>query len=335
MDDKSFDEFVKGKALKEKILLPFGLNQKMTTTFKELPKRKKYHTRLFQLGSVAAVLAFCVLTSIGFASPSFASDISYTIGNFLGIQKNLDGYKTVVNKTITDNSITVKLNEVILDGNQLTVSYNVSSNEKLEKSQSLMGFSTIYVNGKQVNGGSSGGATNVDDYTTQAVLTSDLGGVDLSGNLDIKIVFYSMHLKDKEIKGSWNFEFKTNGKQLKIDTKELLLHNKFTLENGEEYTLKKYTDNALGQNIYASTDSKIKPNSDVHLRGIDDLGNKVEFYMSHRGEGDALFKIEKYFNGSLNENAKTLTLTPYAAIVDSGGYKQVGDQFTIDLSLLK
>src|SRR5665647_2081695 len=101
MDDKSFDEFVKGKALEEKTLLPSGLNQKMTTTFKELPKRKKHHTRLFQLGSVAAILAFCVLTSIGFASLSFASNvrnISYTISSnisdFLGLQKNLDEYKT-------------------------------------------------------------------------------------------------------------------------------------------------------------------------------------------------------------------------------------------------
>lgn len=54
--------------------------------------------------------------------------------NFI-LQWNLDGYMTVVNKTITDNSITVKLNEVILDGNELAVSYNVSYNKKLEKSQ--------------------------------------------------------------------------------------------------------------------------------------------------------------------------------------------------------
>jgi len=33
----------------------------------------------------------------------------------------------------------------------------------------------------------------------------------------------------------------------------------------------------------------------------------------HRGEGDALFKIEN-INGNLNENAKTLTLTPYTSM---------------------
>ena len=348
MDDKSFDEFVKGKALEEKTLLPSGLNQKMTTTFKELPKRKKYHTRLLRLGSVAAILAFCVLTSIGFASPSFASNvrnISYTISsnisNFLGLQKNLDEYKTVINKEVTDKSITVKLNEVILDGNELTVSYNVSSNKKLEKSQTWISSNTIYVNGKQVNGGSSGSATNVDDYTTQAVVTSDLGGVDLSGNSDIKIVFNSMLLNDKKNKGSWKFEFKTNGDQLKIDTKEILLSNKFTLENGEEYTLKKYTDNALGQKIYASISNfTTKSMYAVTLKGIDNLGNKVELSLRYGGKDEALFKIEN-INGNLNEKAKVLTLTPYAAKYPDksgemdGEYKKVGAEFTIDLSLLK
>jgi len=349
MDDKSFDEFIKGKALKEKILLPSGLNQKITSAFKELPKRKKYPTRLFRLGSVAAILAFCVLTSIGFATPSLASNvrnISYSIGrnisDFLGLQRNLDEYKTVINKEVTANSITVKLNEVILDGNELTVSYNVSPNIYLEGkgNQAWPGFNSVSVNGKEVNGGSSGGSTNVDDNTIQSVMTYDLGKIDLSGELDIKILSSAMSLKDKENKASWNFEFKTNGNQLKIDTKEILLKNKFVLENGEEFTLKKYTDNALGQKIYASISNFTTELSDVQLKGIDDLGNKVEFYMSRGGKEDALFKIEN-IDGNLNEKARTLTLTPYAAKYPDksgemiGEYKQVGDKFTIDLSLLK
>ena len=348
MDDKSFDEFFKGKAHEEKMLLPSRLNQKITSTFKGLP-RKKYHIRLFRLGSVAAILAFCVLTSIVFASPSFASNvrsISYTISsnisNFLGLQKNLDEYQTVINKEVTDNSITVKLNEVILDGNELTVSYNVSSNKKLEKSQTWIGSNTIYVNGKKVKGGSTGSATNVNDYTTQAVITNyDLGRLDLSGDIDIKMLFNSMLLNDKITKGSWKFEFKTNGNQLKIDTKEILLNHKFTLENGEEYTLKKYTDNALGQKIYASISNfTTKSMYAVTLKGIDNLGNKVELSLREGGKDEALFTIEN-IDGNLNEKAKVLTLTPYAAkYPDKSGemnaeYKKVGAEFTIDLSLLK
>lgn len=218
MDDKLFDEFIKGKALEEKILLPSGLNQKITSTFKELPTRKKYHTGLFRLGSVAAILAFCVLTSIGFASPSLASNvrnISYTISsnisNFLGLQKNLDEYQIVINKAVTDKSITVKLNEVILSGNELTVSYSINSNIKLEAMESLHALNEIYVNGKRASSGASGGSRNMDNYTTQEVMTYSLDNVDSSADLNIKILCSSILVNGKETKGSWNFEFKTNG----------------------------------------------------------------------------------------------------------------------------
>ena len=350
MDDKTFDEFIKGKALEENILIPSGLNEKMNTTFKELPKRKKYRTKLLRFGSVAAILAFCVLTSIGFASPSFAANvknasntISSNISNLLGLQNNLDEYKTVINKEVTDQSITVTLNEVVLNGSELTVSYSINSSKKLEAMESWDASNKVYVNGKKASTGASGSAHNIDDYTTEAVMTYSLDKVDLNGDLDIKILCSQIELmgSNDAIKGSWDFEFRTNGNQLKTDTTELLLNHKFTLENGGEYTLTKYTDNSLGQQIYASiSNSKRNPTYVVALRGIDDLGNKVEFYMSFGGKEEALFKVEN-IDGNLNENAKTLTLTPYAAILpDKSGemnseYYQVGDKFTIDLSLLK
>ena len=288
---------------------------------------------------VAAIAAVCVLTAtVVFASPSLASNvrnISYTISsnisNFLGLQKNLDEYQTVINKAVTDKSITVKLNEVILSGNTLTVSYNINSNIKLEAMESLHALNEIYVNGKRASSGASGGSRNIDNYTTQEVMTYSLDNVDSSADLNIKILCSSILLNGKETKGSWNFEFKTNGSKLLIDTKELLLNYKITLENGGEYTLKKYTDNSLGQEIYAST-SDPKELITVALRGFDDLGNKVEFTVRHQGENEAVFTLETIY-GNLNENAKTLTLTPYTSMY--GEYKQVGDKFTIDLSLLK
>ena len=199
--------------------------------------------------------------------------------------------------------------------------------------ESLHALNEIYVNGKRASSGASGGSRNIDNYTTQEVMTYLLDNVDSSADLNIKILCSSILVNGKETKGSWNFEFKTNGSKLLIDTKEILLNYKITLENGGEYTLRKYTDNSLGQEIYAST-SDPKKLIYVALRGFDDLGNKVEFTLRHQGEDNALFTLEKYTNGNLNENAKTLTLTPYTS-PDGNIYLKVGDQFTIDLSLLK
>ena len=274
------------------------------------------------------------------------------IGRFMGIQKNLDDYKTVINKVITNNGVTVQLNEVILDGDELTVSYNVTYDKKLseiygenqsEDNEAWHGFNGISINSRELNTGSGGGSRSVDDYTIQSVLTYDIGDLDLSGDLDIKLSCSSVEANGDVNKKSdkWGFEFKTNGDQLKIDTKELSLNNKFTLENGTEYTLKKYTSNAVGQKIYASVSNfKMEPTYNVDLKGTDNLGNKVEFYASHSSKDNALFKIENIY-GNLNENVKILTLTPYVAkYPEQGGkmdgeYKQVGEPFTIELAQLK
>jgi hypothetical protein len=247
--------------------------------------------------SAAAIAAVAVLT-IGIlgSSPQVASALSdvkntigYDIAGFLGIQKNLDEYKTVINKSVTSNSITAKLNEVILDGKELAVSYTITSDRKLKQNESWSADNLIYINGKRVNDAASGSSCNTDDYTTTGVMTYELRNTDLNGDLNIKIRCSEIRLNDEKKRGSWNFEFKTNGDQLKIDTRKILLNNKFTLINGEEYTLEKYTDNKLGQKIFASiTNFNAQSKYDVMLKGVDNLGNEVTFYLSCKNKGEAL-----------------------------------------------
>ncbi|NFH89873.1 DUF4179 domain-containing protein [Clostridium sp. ZBS3] len=317
--------------------------KKIKSNFKKSISKKKPRKKGMIAGVAIAALTIGMLGSnIGVSA---LSKVSYIISNdiagFLGIERNLDEYKTVINKSITDKGITVQLNEVILDGDEMTVSCNVSSDKKLKDDESVIPDCNIYINGKKMSTGAGGGAKNIDDYTTQSVLTYNLKDKDLTGDLNIKISCSEIMLNDKFTKGKWNFEFKTNGDQLRIDTKEILLNNKFTLENGTEYTLEKYTDNSLGEKIYASINhSNGKSTYAVDLKGSDDLGNKVEFYLSHGDKNSGLFKIET-IHGNLNENAKLLKLTPYAAKYPEnsgkmdGEYKQVGEEFTIDLSKLK
>lgn len=306
---------------------------------KSISKGRNYKKNIAVASIAAIALTLGILGSnMEVSAIRVGNTIIGDIANFLGIQKNLDEYKTVINKAITDNSITVKLNEVILDGSELIVSYDISSNKKLADHEVWIPSNTIYINGKKVSTGAGGGSRNIDEYTSQGVMSYALENMDLNGDLKVKILCSSIRLNGKDKRGSWNFEFKTNEEKLKIDTKEIILDNKFTLENGTEYTLKKYTSNALGQKIYASI-SNLKANSayDIELKGTDDLGNKVEFYAAHIRNNEALFKIER-INGNFNDNAKTLTLTPYAAKYPEksgrmdGEYKPVGDKFTIDLT---
>lgn len=309
-------------------------------------KKKAHKRNIMAAGMVVALTVILFGTNVGVEALTKVLVITGIddISSFFGIAKSLDEYKTIVNKSVTDNGITVKLNEVILDGSEIIVSYSESADKKSGESIRPVHIKgNIYINGKKVNEENINNFNSkvIDVYSTQEVITYDLKNINLNGSLDIKIECQSMELENKtEKKGEWNFEFKADGNELKADTREIALNNRFTIENGTEYTLERYTDNSLGQKIYASiSNSKTNKKYMVELIGTDDLGNKVRFYSFNNDEDHELFKIQRHEFNNLNENAKILTLTPYdAELQNSDGkfeLKQVGEAFTIDLSQLK
>lgn len=258
--------------------------------------------------------------------------IAFDLANYLGIEKDLDDYKTVVNKSIAKTGVTIQLNEVILDHNQLVVSSTLTSSTKLGEYYSL--DSSIYVNGKKINSGASGSSKLIDEYTAEEVMFHDLED-NFSGDLDIKIVFSDPVINGSTKSGRWVFEFKTNGDELVADTKEILIDYTFALPNGQSISLEKYTSNNLGQKIYFSKSSK-DTSYNMVLKGHDDLGNKVEFFMSRTNGCNGIFNLET-IDGNLNENANKLSLTPYTVKLPeqsgkmSHDFKKVGEEFTIDL----
>lgn len=332
--------------------------KKVKANFRRSIIKKKYCKRNVIASGVAVALTVTLFgTNVGAQALTRALKIVGVedVGSFMGIQKDLADYKTVINKAITNNGVTVQLNEVILDGDELTISSNVIYDKKLseiydekqsEVDEAWHGFNGISINGKGLNTGNGGGSRNIDDYTIQSVSTYDLGDIDVSGDLDIKLSCSPVKGNGVTNKKSddWGFEFKTNGDKLKIDTKEVALNNKFTLENGTEYSFEKYTDNSMGQKIYASISNFKMDEIDCWcLKGTDDLGNKVIFYASHSNKEKVLFKIDN-INGNLNEKATKLTLIPYTEEIPDGigegvkyevKNKQVGEAFTIDLTQLK
>jgi hypothetical protein len=317
---------------------------------KSIAKNKNYKKSYIAAAVILAVMITLFGTNIGGnALASVAQIAEIDIGKFLGINKKVDDYKTVVNKAVTDNGITVQLNEVVVDGTELMVFYNITSDKKLYEESFWHAYFLVYVNGEELyNDKYFTVPKNKDDYTTQAVTGYNLKKSDLSGELNIKIVCKNVYLDDISKDGEWNFEFNTNGEGLKVDTKEIPLSNKFILENGETYTLEKYTDNSIGQKIYASISNPIKESEyDLELNGTDDLGNRVSFIVKLNDKEDRVFKPyknEKSY-GDVDKNAKTLTLNPvqvkYVPQFKGndkyriGEYKIIGDPFTIDLTQLK
>lgn len=308
--------------------------------------KKKYRNA----AAVAVISAVC-LGAAGLSTQAGAEvmmQVRESIESALNIEKNIDDYKTVINKRVTDNNITIQLNEVILDEKELIISTNISSDKILGDDEFYDEDKTIYINNKKVKfTGQSGSAGKIDDKTIQSILMYDLDALDekdLDGDLDIKIVYSKVSINHKNpVRGKWVFEFKANKDMLMTDTNEIKLDYSFSLDNGEKITLEKYKSNDIGQNIYAEVEGFNKNESyDIQLRGTDDLNNEIIFYLS-RVRNDYLdFKYDNFYK-NIDDNAKTITLTPYAVkmpeqsgkMPDDDEYVKVGEGFTIDLSKIK
>lgn len=301
-------------------------------------KQKKFNKNIV----AAAIVVIMGSTLIG---SLFSKEVVATvklamfdIKNYLGVSNNLDEYSTIVNEAISKNGITVQLNEVILDKDEVIVSTTVKSDERLNNNSSIMMFGDVYINGKNLSGSSTGSGKQIDDYTEENVISYTLDEELNNGDLYVEIKYDKVLLTidgtEKEINGPWSFKFISNGDALSTNTNSINLNNSFTLDNGQKITLTEYKSNPVGEKIYYSIENKDKNNIySLELRGYDDLGNKVEFYSSHEEMTTGLMKNQT----EISKDAKVLTLKPYAVAFPkqsgqmSHDYKEIGEEFTIIL----
>lgn len=309
----------------------------------KLNKRKNKSKKILAAGISGIIIIGGLFV---FRQPVYANmyKVIYDIKNALGLESNLDDYKTVVGKSITENGLTITLNEVVLDKDTLVVSTTCKYEKELEDGN-IIDCESIYINGKLMGLGGSGSSDSIDKNTVEEVLSYDLGE-EVKGDLDVKIVysnpFYFENNIEKTITGKWVFEFKTNGDELALDTKTIKLNQSFDLGKDETITLKEYRTNALGSNILY--DRKIHNKElvyyDVKLVGKDDLGNNVEFYLVSTNENKGKLKLAN-LDKKLDKNVTKLKLVPYASKQPNTSgkmnddFKKIGDEFTIDLSELK
>ncbi len=304
---------------------------------KTIHKKSNRKNKGVAVAVAAGVLALTLFgTNIGNEAIANIKLMMFDIGNYLGTNKDLADYKTLVDKAITKDGITIQLNEVILDKDELIVATTLKSDTKLGEVGSISTAENVYINGKNISSGAGGSAKQIDDYTVESVMSYGLDEEVSKGDLNIKIKYEYAYIdmeREKKRKGPWIFEFKTNGDQLALDTIESDIDYDFKLENGNKIVLEKYTSNDIGQKIYYSIEGKGKL-YDIKFIGKDNLGNDVTFYSSSQGDGKGIMKE----GAKISDDAKTLILTPYAVAFPeksgrmSNDFKQVGEEFTIEIN---
>lgn len=150
------------------------------------------------------------------------------------------------------------------------------------------------------------------------------------------ILNFEESISEGKIKGEWKFEFTANGSELMANTYALPLDYSFNIEN-QIYILEEFRYNPINQKIFGKIKDKSKDAYQLDLRGRDNLGNQVTFFLTSQDGEELVFKYENIY-GDLSDEITSITLTPYAAKFPeesgrmSNDWKQAGEEFTILLN---
>lgn len=263
---------------------------------------------------------------------------SYYIGSWFG--EEVQSYEECIGEAVTKDGVTVQLNSVVLDGNELTVSTTIDVGQKAGEGEWPSIDSTVYINGRIASYAGGGGMSQEDDRTFLSMMTYSLDKDMIHENekMDMEIV---MQDSAGAHSGTWAFQFTADGAKLNADTVRIPVDQTISLPDGNEVTFTELSRNAMRDKISFRT-SGDRLTYNLRLMGTDNLGNTIVFELreSHGNEGyvnvDPNYPMDEGVN-VISDEATELTLTPYAAefAKESGrendDYHQTGEPFTVNL----
>ena len=284
----------------------------------------------FLSGKAVAVAACVILILLMTLSPLHQSVyaginiVTYNIRELLGTQENLDDYSVVVGTSRSKAGYTITLNDVILDGNDLLVSYTTTFPTPIKESGTEpFTFVGAVVNGKiSQHPGTTGASSMVDEYNSVSCDTLYLEDLPTNQPLHLKLNFTIFDTaQDKNITTIKNFKFTVDGTKLAKSTLEIPLKTDYTLPDGDVIHFTTFTSNPLRKSLLFDYES-VKGKYDFKVKLQDASGNKAEassMYLD--GDHGGLIFDEDIFC----KDATELTATVYAAPFPEGSGEITAD----------
>lgn len=251
----------------------------------------------------AAAVAVAAIISVTVAVPAVAKNIP----SLKSIIQALDGigsdhgeyekYSKVINKSVTDNGITLTINEVLCDDSNLMIGYTIKSDSNIKniiktgkdiiemqgKDENFQPFkliSSLKVSGKQADSGSDEGGKYLDNHTYINSETMNIGNKNLPSVFNVDLNVKNIY----KVKGNWSFKFSVSKDEILKNTKVFNSNTtikypygdtnvekvRFTPINTSIKTITKYNEE------YINSGKLEKEGGEFNWFVFDDKGNEIE-----------------------------------------------------------
>lgn len=235
---------------------------------KKLNKKKKSNYR-----ELIIAVGFCVAFLLFLNNDIVSANIDIFNKNFKEIfkvseNKDYTDYTTVIGKTIVDKNISVTLEEVLLDNNQLIVSTMIDYTKVSKRTKDKMfkdiksanNYQKITINEKEYRP-SSATSYPISDNEIRYISFIDIDKITDKTilNCEVSYEFYTVKpfdsknsYLDKKIKGNWEFKFNINTLNIPNNVKTIYFteNNKLELKNGDLVTINKVEKSDLSIKFY-------------------------------------------------------------------------------------
>lgn len=336
-------------------------NWKQSFASKKKASLKKHTWKKY----VAAAAAFVLILG-GSSAPvrqnvyAQSRQIMERLSTLLGVEEDLSPYSTVVGKSVSKNGITVTLNEVILDGHSLIISYKTKikdnatlKNLNIKRITELPIDTDVTIGGQNIVNSIGSSSTPIDKLTSISESEIQLNDSSvLSDKSNFTINFYTL---DKSNTTIGKLKFAASGKELNAKTKNVALNQSFTLPDKTKITLKNYRSNIIDQKIiftispkatsltltpYCADYSNLSSNSSSNESNATEEADSAKIIGSGNTQTFSVSKSEstkKATKDTASDKTESTAIkvdsehTDTAQEITISDYKQIGKSFTITI----
>lgn len=273
-------------------------------------KENKIKTFKMPLKKVIACAVIVMIVGLGLTHQNEVKaaweKMTSLIGQILGISEDTGEYIKQIQNKIAKNGVTVSLEEVAVDDENLWIAYSMTD----ENGNNDVSMSSIEVSVDGVKlelERQYSNYNNTDSKSKDYVARFSLKASSAKQNFEITIGNFNTKGDQLYIKDKYNFSFTADPKILERDPKEVFIDQFIQLDEKQTVTISKAKYNLFSCTLYGTLPD-MNENTELWIRGKDDVGNEISFNLISYRNPELIFELAE--PGSAR-NAKKLTLQLY------------------------